>query len=91
MTTQAHATYTMIATEQGNGLPSVGDLVLRHDDSGWHRIYRVIETPGDVRTGAPGQGNECTLICVDGPDYDDMTEEEQDEAYASLHHVRLAD
>lgn len=91
MTSQANKTpCTYIATEQGNGLPGEGDLVLLPDDHGWHRLLRVVST-GGIQT-RQWEANSMLVQCVDADQsWDDLREVEQDRLYASLHHVGSVD
>ena len=78
--------YTHVCYERGNGLPSVGDEVLIADDGGWHQIMRVAST-SRIQT-AQWQANHVYLTLESAErDYDELSDEEQDEAFENLPHV----
>lgn len=58
-------------TEQGNGFPREGDILINHRDE---EAFRVLpdEQPGDgtIRTYPGGRPNECTLV-VEELDYEE--------------------
>lgn len=83
---QVDTEYTHVIEERGNGLPSVGDEVIVHDDSGWHEIRRI-ESISRIIT-EQWRANRVYVTLEDAErEYDDLTEAEQEEAYEGLHHA----
>lgn len=81
--------YTHIYTEQGNGYPQDGEEVIVEGESGAAEIRRVISS-SPIQTGNAmrGAGNYIYVELGDADrDYDELSEEEQDEAWETLYHV----
>ena len=72
--------------ENGNGFPEEGEQIIQIDDFGWHKLFTVIKG-GYIDTSSM-YGNSCNIeVEPSKVDYDDMTEEEQDEAFELLRHA----
>ena len=75
-----------VVTERGNGLPDIGDEVIRADPSGWHQLL-MITARGRIQT-AQWQANRMCVECeVSDRNWNNLTEAEQAEAWANLHHI----
>ena len=77
-------------SEAGNGWPQIGDEILIEGACGWHTLA-VVVSGGNIATHGSGRANTCDVETTeDGArDWDDLTDDEKDEAWESLAHVDL--
>ena len=59
-------------TEQGNGFPQTGDIIVCHEDGTAYRVLPDVSGTGNIETrnAMRGQGNE-TILNVEEIDYDE--------------------
>ena len=72
--------------ENGNGLPSVGELCY---DSSSNTVYRVVDLCGNIETHSPGVGNSIIVELEEVGDPSDVTDEEWEEIESNNYSVIL--
>jgi hypothetical protein len=77
-------------TENGNGLPSIGELVY---DSTTDTVYTIVGWDGSdyISTNGPGSGNSVNVLLEERGDASDTTDEEWDEIESSNYGVAVED
>jgi hypothetical protein len=75
-------------TENGNGLPNIGELCY---DSNSDIVYKIVGWDGSDRisTNGPGCGNSINVLLEDRGNASDTTEEEWEEIESSNFSVRI--
>ncbi len=79
---------TATITEQGNGLPSIGEL---YYDPETDTVYTVAGWDGSDRiaTNGPGQGNSVNVLLEERGSASDTTEEEWEQLESNNYRVNL--
>jgi len=77
-------------TEQGNGLPSIGDLVY---DVSTDTVYAIVGWDGSDRiaTNGPGSGNSVNVLLETRGSASDMTDEEWEQIESSNYLVNITE